>query len=87
MDSVQATDAIGPRPPRRRLEIWLPLVVVAADQLTKALVRQMLPLHTSMAVVPGFLDLTHVRNTGAAFGFHSHRRVSRSSFPFRSHGL
>jgi len=79
MDNVSAADAIGPRPPRRRLEIWLPLVVVAADQLTKALVRQMLPLHTSVAVVPGFLDLTHVRNTGAAFGF-----LNTADFPFKA---
>jgi signal peptidase II len=78
MDDVPATGAIGLRPPRRRLEIWLPLVVVAADQLTKALVRQMLPLHTSVAVVPGFLDLTHVRNTGAAFGF-----LNTADFPFK----
>jgi signal peptidase II len=78
MDEVPATDAFSPERPRRRLEIWLPLVVVAADQLTKALVRQMVPLHTSVAVVPGFLDLTHVRNTGAAFGF-----LNTADFPFK----
>lgn len=42
--------------------------VLALDQLTKALVRELLPLHTSVNIVPGFLDFTHVRNTGAAFG-------------------
>jgi signal peptidase II len=79
MDDVSAADAIGPRPPRRLIEIWLPLVVVAADQATKALVRQMLPLHTSVAVVPGLLDLTHVRNAGAAFGF-----LNTADFPFKA---
>jgi signal peptidase II len=79
MDDVSTTDALGLRPPRRRLEIWLPLVVVAADQLTKELVRQMLPLHASVRVVPGFLDLTHVRNTGAAFGF-----LNTVDFPFKA---
>jgi signal peptidase II len=53
----------------RRLEVWLPILIVALDQLTKALVRGMLPLHTSVSVIPGFMDFTHVRNTGAAFGF------------------
>jgi signal peptidase II len=53
---------------RRRFEIWVPLLVVAVDQLTKAMVREMLPLHASVPIVAGFLDFTHVRNTGAAFG-------------------
>jgi signal peptidase II len=52
----------------RRIEIWLPLVVVVLDQLTKAIVRRTLPLHESAAIIPGLLDFTHVRNTGAAFG-------------------
>lgn len=63
---------------RRRLEIWLPLAIVVLDQLTKALVRQMLPLHESVTVIPGFLDLTHVRNTGAAFGI-----LNSVDFPFK----
>lgn len=57
---------LGARP--RRLEIWLPILIVALDQLTKALVRAMLPLHESVTIIPGFVDFTHVRNTGAAFG-------------------
>ena len=63
----------------RRLEIWLPAVVVALDQLTKALVRSNLPLHSSVTIVPGFLDLTHVRNTGAAFGI-----LNAADFPFKT---
>src|SRR3989442_10144014 len=35
-----------PTPPRR-LEIWLPLVIVVLDQLTKAIVRSTVPLHSS----------------------------------------
>lgn len=42
--------------------------VLVADQVTKALVRDALPLHESRTVIAGLLDLTHVRNTGAAFG-------------------
>ena len=52
----------------RQLEIWLPIVIVVVDQITKAAVRAMLPLHASVTIVPGFVDFTHVRNTGAAFG-------------------
>lgn len=47
------------------------LAIVALDQYTKALVRANLPLNTSWMPIP-WLDplvtLTHVRNTGAAFG-------------------
>jgi signal peptidase II len=52
----------------RRLEIVLPIVVVALDQVTKAIVRRSLPLAASVTAIPGLLDFTHVRNTGAAFG-------------------
>ena len=52
----------------RRLELWLPILIVVFDQITKALVRAMLPLHASVTIVPGFMDFTHVLNTGAAFG-------------------
>jgi signal peptidase II len=54
---------------RRRLpEIWIAAAIVALDQATKAMIKARLPLHESVTVVPGFFDLTHVRNTGAAFG-------------------
>jgi signal peptidase II len=43
--------------------------IVALDQATKALVRASLPVHASRTLIPDFLDLTHVQNSGAAFGF------------------
>lgn len=43
-------------------------VIVLLDQSTKALVGASLPLYESVTIVPGFIDFTHVRNTGAAFG-------------------
>jgi signal peptidase II len=52
----------------RRLELWLPILIVVCDQLTKLAIRARLPEHASITVIPGFMDLTHVRNTGAAFG-------------------
>jgi signal peptidase II len=65
--------------PPRRLEIGVPIVIVALDQLTKAIVRSTLPLHTSVTVIPGLMDFTHVRNTGAAFGI-----LNASDFPLKS---
>lgn len=42
-------------------------LVVAADQFTKFLVLQNIPLHGHVDFIPGLLSLTYVRNTGAAF--------------------
>jgi signal peptidase II len=73
-------DSAAERPARaRRLEIWLPLLIVALDQSTKLIVRRTLPLHESVTVLPGFLDFTHVRNTGAAFGI-----LNAVDFPFKT---
>ena len=44
------------------------VLVLAADQASKAWVRATLPLHDAMAVIPGFFDLTFTHNTGVAFG-------------------
>jgi signal peptidase II len=52
----------------RHLEIWIALVIVVLDQLTKAMVRGEFALHEGVAVIPGFFNLTRVHNTGAAFG-------------------
>lgn len=40
---------------------------VAADQLTKAIVRAEIPRGTAVPVLPGVVQLTHVENVGAAF--------------------
>ncbi|MGE0705619.1 MAG: signal peptidase II [Vicinamibacterales bacterium] len=53
---------------RGRLEFWLPLLVIALDQATKLMVRAAIPLYESIEIIPGLLNFTHVRNTGAAFG-------------------
>jgi signal peptidase II len=43
--------------------------VYALDQLTKTLVIGRMPLNTTRELVP-FFSLTHVQNTGAAFGIY-----------------
>src|SRR5947207_6271910 len=63
----------------RLLDLWLPVAVVALDQITKAAVRATLPLHSKITIVPGFVDFTHVRNTGAAFGI-----LNAADFPFKT---
>jgi len=42
--------------------------VVLLDQLTKGLITQKFLLHENLEVIPGFFNLTYVRNTGGAFG-------------------
>ena len=71
--------AVVPAPRGRQLELWVPIAIVVLDQITKAFVRMKVPLHESVNVVPGFLDFTHVRNTGAAFGF-----LNFVDFPFKT---
>jgi signal peptidase II len=68
-------------PPIRlhRFEVVLIATVLVADQATKALVRAHIPLHESVTVVSGVLNLTHVRNTGAAFGF-----LNTVDFPYKA---
>lgn len=41
--------------------------VVIADQLSKYLIRNTLPLYSNREILP-FLDFTHIRNPGVAFG-------------------
>ena len=42
--------------------------VLILDQLTKYVIQARVRLHDSITVVPGFFNITHVRNKGAAFG-------------------
>jgi signal peptidase II len=51
-----------------RLVWWIPILVVAVDQATKAMILAWLPVYDSVRLVPGLASLTHVRNPGVAFG-------------------
>lgn len=44
------------------------LATLALDQITKLLVRSYVPVGSLRPLIPAFIDLTHVRNMGAAFG-------------------
>lgn len=59
-----------PRSPLRLVVFFLiALVIVLADQTTKYLVVREIPLNSGYVVISGFLNVVHIRNTGAAFGF------------------
>lgn len=44
-------------------------IIIVLDQVTKYLILHFLPLYSTIKVIPGFFNLVHVRNTGAAFSF------------------
>ena len=66
-------------PYARPHEIVTIALVVALDQVTKEIVRRTLDLYDHVPVIPGFLDITHVQNTGAAFGL-----LNGAEFPFKA---
>ncbi len=43
------------------------VILVGLDQWTKWAIVKSIPLGDSLEVIPGFFELTHVRNSGAAF--------------------
>jgi signal peptidase II len=63
----------------RRNEFWVGVAIVLVDQLTKAIVRARIDPHETIEVIPGLLNLTHVLNTGAAFGL-----LSAADIPFKA---
>jgi signal peptidase II len=44
------------------------VLVVVGDQLTKVLILDNFALYDSKVIIPGFFNLTFLRNSGAAFG-------------------
>lgn len=52
----------------RKYHFLIAIMVVLADRLSKWMVARNIPLHDSVNVLPGLFRLTHVQNSGAAFG-------------------
>ena len=66
--------------PIQYLKNVLPLIVVAVpalllDIFTKWLVRIRIPQGSGYSIIPGFFNLRHDRNTGAAFGIFANQRT------------
>ena len=84
-DRPWLTPTIAPARCRRRraaLEIWLPIAhrrARSADEGDGP--RDGCRCTPASTVVPGLLDFTHVRNTGAAFGI-----LNAADFPFKTRG-
>lgn len=55
------------------------LVIIVLDQVTKLWIVSSIPVNRAVEVIPGFFDLVHARNPGAAFGI-----FSRSAAGYRS---
>ena len=56
-------------------------LILVLDQGTKIIVDRTIPLHHSIPVIDNLFNLTHIRNTGAAFGILAGRSGwVRSSF-------
>ena len=62
----------------RPIELITIASVVGVDQLTKEVVRRTIDLYDRKPVIEGLLDLTHVQNTGAAFGL-----LNAADFPYK----
>jgi signal peptidase II len=58
---------------------WATIVIIVADQVTKAMVNAALGLYDSTTVIPGLLDLVHVRNEGVAFGL-----LNNTDLPYKT---
>jgi signal peptidase II len=82
LDTTSITDPVGedkskvsPDKYRGRLRLFLTVAALAVilDQLSKLCIKSN---HPQVELLPGFLDLVYVENTGAIFGlFHNHTEV------------
>lgn len=53
---------------KRFFYIVIALIIIAIDQLTKIWIKSSLYFGDRINIVPGFLNLTYVENSGGAFG-------------------
>jgi len=49
--------------------LWLTVVIVALDLVTKAIVSEHFSLYETLVIIPGWFNLTLAHNAGAAFSF------------------
>jgi signal peptidase II len=67
--------------------LFVSLAVLVLDQWTKWLVELHLPSQAAHPLIPGFLNLTHVRNTGVAFGLFAAQGTTNGSWLLTLLGL
>ena len=61
------------------LTMCIVILIILIDQITKIIIDGNLIMYQSIEVIPDFFSITHIRNTGIAFGF-----LAQSSHLFRS---
>jgi signal peptidase II len=66
----------------RKYFFFIAVIVLLLDRIAKWAIASNIALHDSVVVIPGFLRLTHVQNTGAAFGL-----FADSSFQWKAAAL
>lgn len=57
-------------------------VLIVIDQYTKLMVSLHIPLNYSLKVVEGFFNLTHIRNSGVAFGLFASQQSEYKALMF-----
>lgn len=67
--------------------LLLSLAILGLDQWTKWLVERHLPLGTSNEIVPGVLHLSHLRNSGVAFGLFADHGAAGGAWLLAALGL
>lgn len=67
--------------------LFVSVAVIVLDQWTKWMVEVHLPHHAAHPLIPGFLNLTHVRNTGVAFGLFASEGMAGGSWLLTLLGL
>ncbi|HEV7669921.1 MAG TPA: signal peptidase II [Thermoanaerobaculia bacterium] len=73
--------------PKKLGFLFVSLAVLVFDQWTKWLIEVHLPLHASTPVLGGLVNLTHVRNTGVAFGLFAAQGLASGSWLLTALGL
>lgn len=64
------------------IPLLVALYVILLDQASKEWVRASFTLHESVELIPGWFNLTYIRNTGAAWGMFSGQNFTLSLLAF-----
>ena len=66
--------------PRRSLALAIAFSVVVLDRITKVAIERSVSLWESHNVIPGFFDIVHAQNKGAAYGIFNDSDSSLRTF-------
>ncbi|MDD2237715.1 MAG: signal peptidase II [Kiritimatiellae bacterium] len=64
------------------MSLFICLAIVVLDQVSKFFVREYLAFGSVRPVIPGLMNLTHLRNTGAAWGMLGNQNLFLSLLSF-----